>query len=730
MSFTLDDLLNKMVAEVYEKRPVSARQVLDLMCETLESKKMQEWYYGETVRSFQDAVTALSRRGFPLQMTSSLYFRVPQSNGGVHELFPFGSEIAVTPNNYESFDHILKQYNVMRAENLPSDVYCNNVRNYLPVSPQKNLLNSGFTPVLNLIGECVLNVRSPWYIGTEEAWQQLEVTYAIPFAGRLFPVEAGVPVSQQVPFSEATHYVEVATALYKKLNNLLTTGAPLNIIRQSPPLLLPSKPTKIEPLATAVEESTSPGGALVVHCQASSLPEQQQPQQASHLSPEDSAEFISMGLRPELCEQMTPQEVELWKYMLHLRRTPSTIMDISFQLDFGQNKIDLKENGKFIPVTPLNVDEFIFLSIAKQDEIHLCIQNQSALSSGGQPSLAPEPSSASIAPPLSANATPKEGMNQYPQDESMVWNRVQLTLQDMDSTVAREILSLRTRFMENKLTSSELAARSYRYCLPCTSGVYNLIPNGRHIKVALKNFGDFLQRVEYEKKRVGVGTSPGEEEDPPGPLQSGTSPSGTVRSYDPHQPLSSRAEPDTHWTESDVLEIWTYECTTDCLLKSDLSPEEVVRRTQLRWDSRFLRNPASRSSIPHNKSNSTTLGSSTIAPKPANHRRLSEVDDMPIRPEDCQWYLNVLHERLQRVRLTILDASKCRKDTEDALAAQELLPHEAAAQEEEDDEDGAAEIYDHQIAAMPVPPTQSELALFSPTHQTGDLLAPPQSLNM
>ncbi|KPA82433.1 hypothetical protein ABB37_03501 [Leptomonas pyrrhocoris] len=366
-SFVLDDLLNRLVAGVYEKRPVSSREVLELMSETLESTKMKQWYYSETVRSFKSTVDALNRRGFPMQMTCPLYFRVPLEDGGVDELFPSGSQVAVTPNNYDTFGIMLKQYYRYRSNPDAGGSYYDAARRFLPINVHRNLLNLSFLPVLKLVSEHLLNPDSPWCVRSEEEWAQLGVTYAVPLAGRFFPVDPTKPAMTSVPFAEASRYVELASDTVNKLNNLLKTGAALNAFRLTSTA---APPQPLHPPSAA----TSP--ECDVATRLSPLPPQQQQRQQTTASRvthsfNEFAELESIGLRRETCQNMTAAELSFWDYILQLRRNPTLTQDVSFRLEFGGGKyIDLEANGAFIPVTKYNVAQFFEAAVQQQDEVH------------------------------------------------------------------------------------------------------------------------------------------------------------------------------------------------------------------------------------------------------------------------------------------------------------------------------------------------------------------------
>jgi hypothetical protein len=739
-SFALDDLLNKLVAGVCGKRPVSSREVLELMSETLESSKMKQWYYSETVRSFKNSVDALSRRGFPMQMTCPLYFRVPLEDGGVDELFPSGSQVAVTPNNYDAFDLMLRQYYVYRNNPGAEGSYYDAVRRFLPISAQRNLLNPSFSPVIQFMLEHLLNPDSPWLVQSEEEWKQLGVTYAVPLAGRLFPVDSTKPATVLVPFAEAARYVELANDTCNKLNNLLKTGATLNAFRQ------PVDPSTATPLRAPPSAGAAAAERVVAIKPSPPPPPQQPPASRIAHSTEQLAELESIGLRRETCLSMTSAELSFWEYILQLRRNPSHIQDVSFRLEFGGGRfIDLKANGAFIPVTKYNVEQFIEAAVRKQQEVHRYINeiastttsNAEAAQRSPTPTPAPAGSgggggavvvsspavnATAIAQPVSspgqvggaggvgvsaggaqvkvptkpksrtetsasANAAGGGGG-----DGSAAWHEAQLRRSDVDSAVVRSMLSLHAQFKENRLTAAELATYNLRFCLPCADGVYNLIPNGREIKVGLRNFGEFMLRLNAEKKRV-------EAE----PEEEGVQMANAV--------LQFKDETEGFWTDKNILEIWTYEAATDLLAKSGLPPEEVVQQTRLQWDTHFLRN--------------------TDDPQHVMSGPKGE-----ILPGQLNNYLALLHHRLQSIRLAILEARRCSKQPSDA-DSNDLGETELATATVVDVLNPNVPpafyppptTYQPQSHPAPPQPTEEDLNMLSPTHNTGDLLAPPQSFN-
>ncbi|KPI86731.1 hypothetical protein ABL78_4201 [Leptomonas seymouri] len=728
-SFALDTLLSKLVAGVWETRPVSSREVLELISESLESSTMKQWYYVEMVRSFKTSVDALRQRGFPMQMTSPLYFRVPLEDGGVDELFPGGSHVAVTPNNYNAFELMLKQYYIYRKRPDTSGSYYEAVRGFLPISAQRNLLNPSFSPIIKFLSEHFLNSNSPWCVRSAEEWAQLGVTYAVSLAGRFFPVDSATPITTPVPFAEARRYVELASNTVNKLNGLLLTGATFNAFRLTdaaaiPPLLPPPSATAAE---RAVAMKPSPPQA-----------QQQQKPAAIHVvhSPEKLAELESIGLRREICQSMTSAELSFWNYILKLRRNPAQIKDVSFRLEFGGGRsIDLKSNGAFIPVTKHNVDQFIEAAVRKQQEVH-CYINEITSSSitatssvsavGAGAGSAPARRSSAQAPALlggpvktapstaaalkrsfsaeevsvdgatcgqahvevASNSKPPmmEENTVFPtgSGQSASWNSTRLRLSDMDSAVVRSMLRLRALYNESRLTAAELDAQKLRFCLPCKEGVYDLIPNGREIRVGLRNFGEFILRVDEEKRRVEAGSSDGMADAMP-PLD-----------YDEG----------AFWTERSILGIWTYEITTELLAKSGLPPEEVVQQTTLEWDARFLRDSDDPQSVMKDSKGE-------------------------ILPSQLKNYLQMLHHRLRTIRLAILDARKCSKQLSD-VDGSDVGEAELATASVVDPLPGNVSPASHmpdQMHRAPPPPTAADLNLFSPTHGTGGLLAPPQSFN-
>ncbi|KAG5468386.1 hypothetical protein LSCM1_02366 [Leishmania martiniquensis] len=709
-SFALDALLNKLVAEVYEKRPVSSQQVLEIMRESLEGQKMQQWYYSETVRTFNDAVNSLTRRGFPLQIACPLYFRIPQEDGGVHELFRYGSEIAVTPNNYDNFELMLKCYKAVVNRELSQEGYYNAVRHLLPISAHRNLLNASFTPIINFLQEFLLNPCSQWAIQSASVWNQLGVTYAVPFAGRLFAVDPAKPVTAPVPFEEASRYVEMASERCRTLNSLLTTGASLNVVRKVTATAAP--PPVAEPGVAAAE--SAPPVAPVASSAATS--EEARQWEA----------FEAIGLRRELLGNMSSAEIEFWKYIVRLRQSPSQIHDISFHLEFGPHHMDLKENGRFIPVTRLNLNQFIEAVVEKQDEVHRYINEvapgtpthshasreagpgdegfacltrppvAAANTVATRPMPTPQRSVKNpVRPPRTVGSEAAPAAGHAPSEARRV-NEARLTLQDADSTVVRSILELRSPYQLGRLTKTELNALQLRFCLPCRDGVYNLIPNGRHIQVATGNIGIFLQYVEEEKRRVealvGVGAErrSGRARPHSGEAVPGGCGSSNVMQKDPESGngIPEPAEGDAgYWTDKNVLDIWTYECTTECLLKSSMSPEEIVQQTQLQWDTNFL----SSKDCPYAQSSESGCA---------------------IEPKDVKIYLRLLRRRLQSIRLAILDAGKCPQQPSEWDSAE------------------WGEVHSSTSPAGPahaLPPTDEHLIIFSPTHNTDGLLAPPQS---
>ncbi|GET92406.1 hypothetical protein, conserved [Leishmania tarentolae] len=717
-SFALDTLLSKLVAEVCEKRPVSSRQVLELMREALETQKMQQWYYAETVRSFNDAVNSLSRRGFPLQMTCPLYFRIPQEDGGVHELFRYGSEIAVTPNNYDHFELMLKRYQAVVNGELSQEGYYDAVRHLLPISAHCNLLNSSYTPIINFLQECLLNPRSQWAIQSSSLWDQLRVTYAVPFAGRLFAVDPSKPVTALVPFEDANRYVEMASERCRILNSLLTTGASLNVVRKAP--------------AAAASPPLAPPGRAAVRSTPSTIRTGGSAAMSEEASQWES--FEAIGLRREVFSEMSSAEIEFWKYILRLRRSPLQVHDISFHLEFGSHHMDLKENGRFIPVTRLNLNQFIEAVVAKQDEVHMYI-NEVALGTqthkasreagdGGERSAGPSPPPVvasntaatqlmpttqqdikiSPQPPQRLVGSEATSAATRPQTEASRGNEAHLALRDIDSTVVRSIMELRSQYQLGRLTKTELNARKLRFCLPCHDGVYNLIPNGRYIQVATGNIGIFLQYVEEEKKYVEALCASKAQDSAAhacshsaeGGMTGGI---GSLNVMQPDQACvrgtaEATAADGEYWTDMNLLDIWTYECTTECLLKSSMSPEEIVRQTQLQWDTNFL------------------------SSKDCPYANASEGECL-ILPRDVKTYLRLLRRRLQFIRLAILDAGKYPK-----------VPSEW--DDAEWDEVGpSTPPVELSIPASihAVPSTPENLNMFSPTRNAGGPLPPSQSLN-
>lgn len=785
-SFALDDLLNKLVAGVCERRPVSSREVLELMSETLESHKMKQWYYSETVRAFKTSVDALNRRGFPLQMTCPLYFRIPLEDGGVDELFPSGSQVAVTPNNYDAFEFMLKQYYIYRNNPHAEGSYYDAVRPFLPISAQRNLLNPSLSPILKFMLEHFLNPDSPWAVRSEEEWQQLGVTYAVPLAGRYFPVDPSKPAMMPVPFSEAHRYVELATETCNKLNNLLKTGAALTAFRLPEPLvppLLPPMPASAEHGVVQRPLQPAPPTAPLLPptppaTQSAAAVAQQLPAPMVAHSTDEFAELESIGLRRETCLSMTPAELSFWDYILRLRRTPSQIQDVSFRLEFGLGRyIDLKANGAFIPVTKHNVDQFVEAAVQKQREVHRYINDiastattttSSAVTTGGAQPPPRRESALSPAPAVTSGPAVPAAMARPPSTEqegvvpaqlriptkprprtsgvseatpgpsgvgggggSAAFNETRLRPADVDSAVMRSMLGLRALYNENRLSAMELAAQNLRFCLPCVEGVYNLIQNGREIKVGLRNFGEFILRVEEEKRRVEAEERRRAEAE----LQARAR-GGIDITVLPIPEEEAPVDSDTFWTDKNILEIWTYEVTTEMLAKSGLPPEEIVQQTRLQWDTHFLRN----SDDPQN-----------VMSGPRGE----------ILPGQLARYLELLHRRLQTIRLAILDARRCSKQPSD-VESNELGEAELATAAVVDLRPASASpLYfpQHQphpaahphslspprpvtpphpvapphpaVPQHPVPPqpTEADLNMFSPTHNTGDLLAPPQSFN-
>lgn len=101
-------------------------------------------------------------------------------------------------------------------------------------------------------------------------------------------------------------------------------------------------------------------------------------------------------------------------------------------------------------------------------------------------------------PFCAAVQTWQDGMERYPPSASQQWNTIPLKPEDLEDDFYRMIVVLETRHQLHEFSDQDFDQLQITFSLVTASGQqYNLIPNGSEIRVTKSNAYEYFQRIHY-----------------------------------------------------------------------------------------------------------------------------------------------------------------------------------------------------------------------------------------
>lgn len=98
----------------------------------------------------------------------------------------------------------------------------------------------------------------------------------------------------------------------------------------------------------------------------------------------------------------------------------------------------------------------------------------------------------------------QDGMTRYPPQESCRWNgNCSLQSEDLDDAFFLAVCDLEKSYNDRKLTEANFVELELTFSLPMANGkVYDLIPNGKEIVVTRGNAWEYFQRMREEYRKI------------------------------------------------------------------------------------------------------------------------------------------------------------------------------------------------------------------------------------
>ncbi|KEG15321.1 hypothetical protein DQ04_00111210 [Trypanosoma grayi] len=509
-SLLVASLIDRALAEVRYQKPRAPMKVMAVLQQSLTSHA--EDYYVEVVNNFENYVSCLSEHGFQAAGKQTVYFACPQRDGLVLELFPNGASVEITEESCTCFLKLLS--NLRR--NVPTQL------RELPVRPTLHI-NGNYYPLTCLIIDYLTNEDSDWCIDNEEDWDALQVTYCVPFNGQLHDVCPGTR-NVPVPFSNARRFGIDAKRLLLQLMEASSNTAPLDpssLVERQQRMSLMSR--GYMDFLRVLEKANTPFGNPMSKEEFDSLGITYSVPFGNTILPlipgkenerveyKDKNRFVTlarakllecMALKKPPCGEspglqslargMNPMERGFWSTIEEIRMDPTKWSGISFTIRVMNRDILLKENGANITVTKDNVEEYVSLMYGKKDVIHAAfveseLQNTERV----------------VAPPQApAHSAVRKSvtLEMYPPQNAPQWNTFALEACDVDSGVFRILQDIGRK---ERMAPKDYGVPFFSFAIPIHGkGLYKLIPHGDTIPVTMSNSEEFLERLEYERKRL------------------------------------------------------------------------------------------------------------------------------------------------------------------------------------------------------------------------------------
>ncbi|RNF03928.1 hypothetical protein TraAM80_05454 [Trypanosoma rangeli] len=507
----LSKLVDLAFWDAEKQRLRAPRKVVEALQSGLQQHA--EEYYRAVVEHFDQFLVCLKDHGASALDGYKVFFAFPNKDGTMTELFPNGISVKVTAENYRYFLSLV--HNV--RHNLPA------LLRDLPIDPKLHL-SGDYYPVASFITEHLLNLSSEWYIDNEEDWDALNVTYCLPFNGKLFDVFPGMH-NALVPYWNAKRFGINAMRLLQQL----TAGhqlsaqffAPLEELQQQ---LLSIKSRGYLDFLHTLQRMNGPFGRILSVEEFDaigltySIPTGNTfvplipGKEHERVAYEDKDLFVSLAIAKlmetmapptrssnfafsphPLIDNMPPSEKAFWDTVEAITNDPAKAVGLCFAIRVLGQDIFLKECGDNIGVTKENLKEYVDCLYQRQEMIHNAfVQNEiQATEMGVVPS--------NHTPPTTAKQL-MESLHQYPPQNSRLWNTFTLDPEDENNEIFHIVNTIASR--KDKHMAGELEGPLF-FAIPIPGkGLYKLLPHGEKILVTRLNEKEFVERIWYEEKRL------------------------------------------------------------------------------------------------------------------------------------------------------------------------------------------------------------------------------------
>jgi hypothetical protein len=188
----LTSILEQITEAVVADRPLGPKALIRSIHSAV--KKAESKIFARSVRDFEQFVANLPVSGFP--PGARFNFARPYLNGTEDELFSGGSEVLVSPHNYQYFLKLVNQ----------SSQTTHSMADW-PLAPRLHLTGN-YEPILRLLEALPSDVDVAKY----------GVTHAVPFNGVLLPVTVGKSTDDPVKRGELSTYIHHAREKLRALN--------------------------------------------------------------------------------------------------------------------------------------------------------------------------------------------------------------------------------------------------------------------------------------------------------------------------------------------------------------------------------------------------------------------------------------------------------------------------------------------------------------------------------
>ncbi|EAN94198.1 hypothetical protein, conserved [Trypanosoma cruzi] len=514
-SSLLSKLVDLALWDVQRENPRAPCKMVATLRSSLQ--KHANEYYQAVVQQFDQLLQSLRDHGAAVLDGQKVFFACPHKDGSMVELFPNGISVRVTAENYKCFLNLVSG---MRQK-VPARL------RDLPIDPTLHL-SGDYYPVACFIVDHLLNSNSEWYIDNEEDWNALNVTYCVPFNGQLLDVYPGMR-DEPVPYCDAKRF---GIGTKKSLQHLMKVSQPpiqsfspsmgevypqLSMISRGYFDFLQALGRTNRPfgIPLSVEEFNAIGLTYSVPVGNTFVP-LIPGRENERVAFEDKELFVMLAteklmetmmpsghtpnipLPPHsLMDNTTPLEKRFWDIIETIKKDPAKAVGFCFAIRVLGHDVFLKERGDTIGVTEENVEEYLDLLYQKKEMIHAAFVQSEIQKMETQAmsfnNLSPSPEKV------------KESFKRYPPQNSPLWNTFTLDPEDANNEIFQ--IANTIPFSKDNMTQKEYGGPFF-FAIPIVGkGLYKILPHGEGIPVTWSNHEEFLERVEYEKKRLDLRTS-------------------------------------------------------------------------------------------------------------------------------------------------------------------------------------------------------------------------------